>query len=108
MVFKTPEGVEIIKTFTFTQGQYPIVVKHQVVNRSQQNWQGQMFGQLKRDNSEDPGKSSQGIFTLGTFLGGAWGTRMLTTTNLSLRISLKKNSIPKLKAVGLQWFSITL
>ena len=74
MVFKTPEGVEIIKTFTFTQGQYPIVVKHQVVNRSQQNWQGQMFGQLKRDNSEDPGKSSQGIFTLGTFLGGAWGT----------------------------------
>ena len=49
-----------------------------------------MFGQLKRDNSEDPGKSSQGIFTLGTFLGGAWGTRMLTTTNLSLRISLKK------------------
>lgn len=47
MVFKTPEGVEIIKTFTFTQGQYPIVVKHQVVNRSQQNWQGQMFGQLE-------------------------------------------------------------
>jgi len=73
MVFKTPEGVEIIKTFTFTQGQYPIVVSHQVINRSQQNWQGQMFGQLKRDNSEDPGKSSQGIFTLGTFLGGAWG-----------------------------------
>ncbi|MER0128485.1 membrane protein insertase YidC, partial [Franconibacter daqui] len=61
-------------TFTFTQGQYPIVVSHQVINRSQQNWQGQMFGQLKRDNSEDPGKSSQGIFTLGTFLGGAWGT----------------------------------
>lgn len=52
IVFKTPEGVEIIKTFTFTQGQYPIVVKHQVVNRSQQNWQGQMFGQLKRDNSK--------------------------------------------------------
>ncbi|MFX5869894.1 YidC/Oxa1 family insertase periplasmic-domain containing protein, partial [Acinetobacter baumannii] len=48
MVFKTPEGVEIIKTFTFTQGQYPIVVSHQVINRSQQNWQGQMFGQLKR------------------------------------------------------------
>lgn len=74
MVFKTPEGVEIIKTFTFTQGQYPIVVRHQVINRSQQSWQGQMFGQLKRDNSDDPGKSSQGIFTLGTFLGGAWGT----------------------------------
>lgn len=74
LVFKTPEGVEVIKTFTFTKGDYPITVKHQVINRSQQNWQGQMFGQLKRDNSDDPGKSDQGIFTLGTFLGGAWGT----------------------------------
>ena len=74
MVYKTADGIEIIKTFTFTQGEYPIVVNHKVVNRSAQNWQGQMFGQIKRDNSEDPGKSDQGIFTLGTFLGGAWGT----------------------------------
>ncbi len=74
MVYKTADGVEIIKTFSFKQGEYPIVVSHKVVNRSAQNWQGQMFGQIKRDNSDDPGKSSQGIFTLGTFLGGAWGT----------------------------------
>ncbi|MDM1249317.1 membrane protein insertase YidC [Acinetobacter sp. R933-2] len=74
MVFKTADGVEIIKSFNFKQGAYPIDVSYQVVNRSAQNWQGQMFGQLKRDNSEDPGKSDQGIFTLGTFLGGAWGT----------------------------------
>ncbi len=74
MVFKTADGVEIFKIFSFTQGDYPISVKHKIVNRSQGNWQGQMFGQLKRDNSEDPGKSSQGIFTLGTYLGGAWGT----------------------------------
>ena len=74
MVFKTADGVEIIKTFSFKQGAYPIDVSYQVVNRSAQNWQGQMFGQIKRDNSEDPGKSDQGIFTLGTFLGGAWGT----------------------------------
>ncbi len=74
MVYKTADGVEIIKTFSFKQGEYPIVVTHKVINRSAQNWQGQMFGQIKRDNSEDPGKSSQGIFTLGTFLGGAWGT----------------------------------
>ncbi|MDV8157436.1 membrane protein insertase YidC [Acinetobacter bereziniae] len=74
MVFKTADGVEIIKTFSFKQGQYPIDVSYQVVNRSTQNWQGQMFGQIKRDNSDDPGKTSQGIFTLGTYLGGAWGT----------------------------------
>ncbi|MPW43870.1 membrane protein insertase YidC [Acinetobacter guerrae] len=74
MVYKTADGVEIIKRFTFKQGDYPVNVSYQVVNRSAQNWQGQMFGQIKRDNSEDPGKSDQGIFTLGTFLGGAWGT----------------------------------
>lgn len=56
MVFKTADGVEIIKTFSFKQGQYPIDVSYQVVNRSTQNWQGQMFGQIKRDNSDDPGK----------------------------------------------------
>ncbi|EPF81714.1 membrane protein insertase, YidC/Oxa1 family domain [Acinetobacter rudis CIP 110305] len=74
MVYKTADGVEIIKSYKFTPGTYPINVSYQVVNRSTQPWQGQMFGQIKRDNSEDPGKSDQGIFTLGTFLGGAWGT----------------------------------
>ncbi|WP_180028820.1 membrane protein insertase YidC [Acinetobacter sp. YH16032] len=74
MVLKTADGVEIIKTFTFQEGAYPVNVSYQVINRSQQNWQGQMFGQIKRDNSEDPGKTDQGIFTLGTYLGGAWGT----------------------------------
>ncbi|TCM68646.1 YidC/Oxa1 family membrane protein insertase [Acinetobacter calcoaceticus] len=74
MVFKTADGVEIIKTFDFKLGAYPINVSYQVLNRSTQPWSGQMFAQIKRDNSEDPGKSDQGIFTLGTFLGGAWGT----------------------------------
>ncbi|ALH94756.1 membrane protein insertase YidC [Acinetobacter equi] len=73
MVFKTADGIEIIKTFKFTEGDYPVVVTHKIVNRSASNWQGQMFGQIKRDASDDPGKSDQGIFTLGTFLGGAWG-----------------------------------
>jgi YidC/Oxa1 family membrane protein insertase len=74
MVYKTTNGVEIVKTFTFTEGQYPIRVDYKVINRSQQNWQGQFFGQIKRDDTVDPGKSSQGIFQLGTYLGGAWGT----------------------------------
>ena len=74
LVYKTSDNVEMIKTFTFTQGAYPIVVNNQVINRSSQLWQGQLYGNIIRDNSEDPGKTDQGIFTLGTFLGGAWGT----------------------------------
>jgi len=73
IVYKTPDGIEIVKTFKFIEGDYPIVVSHKIVNRSTNTWQGQMFGQIKRDASDDPGKSDQGIFTLGTFLGGAWG-----------------------------------
>lgn len=74
LVYKTTDGVEIFKTFTFKKGEYPIEVNHRIVNRSANNWQGQMFGQLKRDGADDPGTASQGMFTLGTYLGGAWGT----------------------------------
>ncbi len=74
LVYKAANGVEIIKSFTFKAGDYPIAVNYRIVNRGTQNWQGQMFGQIKRDNSVDPSKSNQGIFTLGTYLGGAWGT----------------------------------
>jgi YidC/Oxa1 family membrane protein insertase len=64
MVYKTADGVEIIKLLPLNK----VIIQlseHQVVNRSQQNWQGQMFGQIKRDNSDDPGKSDQGILHLG-------------------------------------------
>ncbi|WLF83931.1 membrane protein insertase YidC [Moraxella sp. ZY210820] len=74
LVYKSADGVEVIKTFTFKQGEYPITIAHKVTNHSTQTWQGQMFGQIKRDNSADPGTEDQGIFTLGTYLGGAWGT----------------------------------
>ncbi|XID74922.1 membrane protein insertase YidC [Alkanindiges sp. WGS2144] len=74
LVYKTANGVEVIKSFNFKAGQYPIHVNYRIINRSNQPWQGQMFGQIKRDNSADPSKSHQGIFQLGTYLGGAWGT----------------------------------
>lgn len=74
LVYQAANGVEIIKTFTFKVGEYPINVSHRIINRGNQAWQGQMFGQIKRDNSLDPSKSNQGIFQLGTYLGGAWGT----------------------------------
>lgn len=74
LVYKAANNVEIIKSFTFQSGAYPIVVNYRIINRGDQPWQGQMFGQIKRDGSVDPSKSTQGVFTLGTYLGGAWGT----------------------------------
>ncbi|MGD4318308.1 membrane protein insertase YidC, partial [Xanthomonas citri pv. citri] len=68
------DGVTIIKSYKFTKGQYPINVSYNITNNGTQPWQGQMYAQLKRDNSEDPGKGDKGAISLSTYLGGAWGT----------------------------------
>ena len=68
------DGVTVIKSYKFTKGQYPINVSYNITNNGTQPWQGQMYAQLKRDNSEDPGKGDRGAISLSTYLGGAWGT----------------------------------
>ena len=68
------DGVTVTKTYTFTHGKYPIDVSYQIQNRSEQPWQGQMFAQLRRDDSKDPGMSDKGALSMATYLGGAWGT----------------------------------
>ena len=68
------DGVTITKTFTFTENKYPIDITYQIQNASTNAWQGQMFAQLKRDDSKDPGMSDKGALSMATYLGGAWGT----------------------------------
>lgn len=68
------DGVTVIKSYKFTKGQYPINVSYNITNNGTQPWQGQMYAQLKRDSSEDPGKGDRGAISLSTYLGGAWGT----------------------------------
>lgn len=68
------DGVTVTKTFTFTQDKYPIDISYQIQNASANPWQGQMFAQLKRDDSKDPGMSDKGALSMATYLGGAWGT----------------------------------
>jgi len=74
LMFDAPNGVQIVKNFHITQGKYPIVVSYKIINRGTAPWHGQMFGQVKRDNSVDPSKSNQGMMGMATFMGGAWGT----------------------------------
>ncbi|MGO2301950.1 membrane protein insertase YidC [Psychrobacter sp. AOP7-D1-15] len=68
------DGVTITKIFTFTESKYPIDVSYKIQNASTAAWQGQMFAQLKRDDSKDPGTSNKGVLSMATYLGGAWGT----------------------------------
>lgn len=68
------DGVIITKTYTFTKGQYPIAVSYNINNPTGKGWQGQLYAQLKRDGSTDPGLAGKGMMSVATYLGGAWGT----------------------------------
>ena len=74
LTYKQEDGVTITKTFTFTEGKYPISVNYNINNTSGKAWNGQLFAQLKRDSSKDPGMADKGAISMATYLGGAWGT----------------------------------
>lgn len=67
-------GLEIIKRYTFMRGSYEIGVSHIIRNGSDTPWNGALYGQIKRDSSEDPGKNKAGFAPMPTFLGAAWWT----------------------------------
>ena len=69
LTYTTPAGVVITKQFIFNADDYLIRVQYLVENNSSQSWQANMYGQIKRDGSEDP--SMSGGFKLNTFLGAA-------------------------------------
>ncbi|MEB2870561.1 membrane protein insertase YidC [Pseudomonas rhizosphaerae] len=65
-------GVNYLKRFTVDRGEYDLKVSYVVDNQSAQNWSGNMFAQLKRDNSSDP--SSTTATGTATYLGAALWT----------------------------------
>ncbi|MBD8732819.1 membrane protein insertase YidC [Pseudomonas sp. CFBP 13710] len=65
-------GVNYVKRFTVDRGEYDLKVGYLVDNQSAQNWSGNMFAQLKRDNSSDP--SSTTATGTATYLGAALWT----------------------------------
>ena len=69
--YQGPGAVEITKRFSFRPGDYLIDVEYLVDNRSQQRWQANLFGQIKRDGSDDPSASSSGGIGVVPFLGAA-------------------------------------
>lgn len=67
---ETEQHLLVTKSFTLHRGNYLIDVTYHVENRGDAPWAGNFYGQLKRDNSDDPSvvKSSFGI---SSFLGFA-------------------------------------
>ncbi len=66
LLHTTESGVTVTKRFSFRRDSYVIDVSYIVDNQSVQAWQANLYGQIKRDNFDDP--SSAGGFG-STFLG---------------------------------------
>ncbi|MEI6382727.1 MAG: membrane protein insertase YidC [Betaproteobacteria bacterium] len=51
-------GLQLIKTYTLTKGDYTIAVKHDIINKSGQEVAPQLYMQLLRDGNKPDGESS--------------------------------------------------
>ena len=72
LYLRQDNGARIIKRYTFQRGSYLVRVSHIVLNDSDEIWQGALYGQIKRDSSEDPGKARAGFIPMPTYLGAAY------------------------------------
>ncbi len=92
-------GVTITKTFNFAKGKYPIQISYNINNPTAQPWKGQVFAQLKRDDSKDPGMENKGPLSMATYLGGAWGTPENDYNKLPFKEFSDSDDASDLKAV---------
>jgi YidC/Oxa1 family membrane protein insertase len=72
LTLRQDNGAELVKRFTFERGSYLVRVSHIVRNQGSSEWSGALYGQIKRDGSEDPGLSNSGFIPMPTYLGGAY------------------------------------
>ncbi|MGI9295830.1 MAG: membrane protein insertase YidC [Pseudomonadales bacterium] len=70
LLFSQPGKADIIKRFEFQRGDYTVNVSYLINNKSDEPWRGNMFAQIKRDNSADPGTDT-GAMGMQPFLGVA-------------------------------------
>ena len=73
LTYETPEKLQIRKRFLFKRGDYVTTLNYRIDNLSATAWQGALWGQLKRDNSEDPNVVSGGL-GMASYLGAAAST----------------------------------
>ncbi|MGS2718356.1 membrane protein insertase YidC [Eionea flava] len=66
-------GVVITKRFTFTRGDYFIDVTYDIDNKTANAWQGNLYGQIKRDSHKPIATADSGI-GVNPYLGAATST----------------------------------
>ncbi len=71
LMLETDSNVAITKRLTFQRGAYQIGVDYIIHNGSDSSWQGNFYGQFKRDNSADPSREMSKSSGMNTYLGAA-------------------------------------
>lgn len=66
-------GLQVTKRFSFQKSSYVVNIEYIVKNGSSERWQGNLFGQIKRDSSVAPQGDSSGM-GMQPFLGAATTT----------------------------------
>ncbi len=70
LLWQDEGAVSITKRFTLRRGHYLLDIRYLIENQGTERWQGNLFGQIKRDNSKDPSADTSGM-GLKPFLGAA-------------------------------------
>ena len=66
LLWRSPEGVEVIKRFTFHRGSYVVDIEHVVNNHGAVAWTGRQYRQLQRAQAAEAGQSK----FIYTYMGG--------------------------------------
>ena len=66
MRWRSADGVEVVRTYRFARDSYVVDIRVDVANRSDEAWQGALYGQLQRGEPESQG----GLFRTYTYTGG--------------------------------------
>ncbi|MEN8107330.1 MAG: membrane protein insertase YidC [Pseudomonadota bacterium] len=66
LTWRSPDGVELTKTYTFHRGRYDVGLDHKVTNHSSTDWHGRQYRQLQRTQVAETGQST----FIYTYMGG--------------------------------------
>lgn len=72
LIYAATNGVQITKRYTFNKGSYEIGLEFIVNNQSTETWTANLFGQIKRDRSDDPTSTTE--MGMQSYLGAVFST----------------------------------
>lgn len=83
LFFLDENGNEIKKIFTLEKESYLVKIEYQIQNNQNEEWEANLFAQIKRDNTKDP-FSNTSTFGMNPFLGIAYWSEESKYNKISL------------------------